>query len=60
MFGLFKAICFAGSLLCSYQPAGYIYPTLSDCATDIAEQRLSVEYQCLPVDAVIPAGEFDQ
>uniref|UniRef100_A0A9X8VM70 DUF1482 family protein n=1 Tax=Serratia marcescens TaxID=615 RepID=A0A9X8VM70_SERMA len=57
MFGLFKVICFAGSLLCDYQPAGYIYPTFSDCAADIREQLPSTDYQCLPVDAVIPAKE---
>ncbi len=58
MFGLFKVICFAGSLLCDYQPAGYIYPTFSDCAADIREQKLSAQYQCFRVDAVIPAKEL--
>lgn len=55
MFGLFKVICLTGALLCDYQPAGYIYPSITDCAADIAEQQLPDEYQCLQVDAVIPA-----
>ncbi len=57
MFGLFLLICTSGADICDYQSAGYIYPDCQNCTADIAAQKLSSSYECLPVDTVVRARD---
>ncbi|NKI74034.1 hypothetical protein Dpoa2040_001265 [Dickeya sp. CFBP 2040] len=54
MFGLFLFVCYTFQP-CQYEPQGWVYPDRKNCEADIRAQKLPTEYQCLPVDAIMPA-----
>jgi len=56
MYGLFLLVCYTFQP-CDYQPQGFVYPDLQNCAADILQQDLSPSYTCLPVDAVVRAKD---
>lgn len=59
MFGLFLLVCYTYQP-CDYVPQGWVYPDRSNCLADIHQQELPPQYECLPVDGVIPAAVQDQ
>lgn len=56
MFGLFLLVCYTYQP-CDYIPQGWVYPDQSNCEADIQQQQLPAEYECLPVEGVIPAQQ---
>ncbi|QDL31154.1 DUF1482 family protein [Serratia liquefaciens] len=54
MFGLFLLVCYTYQP-CEFVPQGWVYPDQSNCLADIHQQQLPPQYECLPVDGVIPA-----
>ncbi|WP_447875152.1 hypothetical protein [Serratia fonticola] len=57
MFGLFLYVCFTYQP-CQYEPQGWVYPDKANCLADIRAQKLPPQYQCLPVDAILPAAKL--